>query len=76
MRDESCSSWVRRSFRGGLPSHEVPAFARLRRGAAESTATSDCLGTLRPAASIPELPMKARLPTLTRSTRIQPPPSS
>ena len=38
---------------GGLPSHDEPALARLRRGAAESTATRDCLGTLRPGAAMP-----------------------
>ena len=49
---------------------------RPRRGAADSTATSAFLGTLRPGAAIPELPTKAPLPTRTRSTRSQPPPSS
>ncbi len=34
--------------RAGCPSHDSPACAVLRRGAAESTATSDALGTLRP----------------------------
>ena len=64
----------RRSFTGGLPSHDVPAFDFL--GAADSTATRPFLGTLRPPAAIPELPRNARFPTLARATRSQPPPSS
>jgi hypothetical protein len=47
-----------------------------RRGAADSTATSARFGTVRPGAAIPELPTNAPLPTRTRSTRSQPPPSS
>ena len=76
MRPSSATSAVRRSRAGGLPSQEAPAFAVLRRGAADSTATSARLGTLRPGAAMPELPTNARLPIFTRSTRSQPPPSS
>ena len=54
----------RRSCTGGLPEPRRARPCALRRGAAESTATSACLGTLRPGAVIPELPRKARLPTL------------
>ena len=45
-------------------------------GADDSTATSPRLGSLRPAAVIPELPRKARLPIVDCSTRIHPEPSS
>ena len=72
----AASAAVRRSGAGGLPSHDSPACAVFRRGAAESTATSDALGTRRPGAAMPELPTNARLPIFTRSTRSQPPPSS
>ena len=65
---------VRRSRTGGLPSHEVPDFAFA--GVAESTATREFLGTLRPAAVMPELPRKERLPILAGAIRIQPPSSS
>src|SRR5215207_912729 len=64
----------RRSFTGGLPSQEVPAFDFL--GAADSTATRPFFGTERPGAVIPELPRKARLPTFAPATCNQPPPSS
>ena len=76
MRPASLSAATRRSAAGGLPSQDSPERAVLRRGAAESTATREALGTLRPGAAMPELPTKARLPILTRSTRSQPPPSS
>ena len=67
MRLLSPSPATRRSLVGGLPSHDVPAFALVRRGAAESTATRPRLGTLRPGAAMPELPTNACLPILTRS---------
>ena len=67
---------TRRNGAGGEPSQDSPDLAVLRRGAAESTATRDDFGTLRPGAAMPELPTNARLPILTRSTRSQPPPSS
>ena len=76
MRESSPPPAVRRSLVGGLPTHDERALASPRAGAAESTATSDSLGTLRPGAAIPELPTKARLPIFTCATRIQPPPSS
>src|SRR5689334_14802643 len=74
VRVWSASTAVRRSLTGGLPSHEVPDFALA--GVAESTATREFLGTLRPAAVIPELPRNERLPILAGAIFIQPPPSS
>ena len=71
VRALSPSTERRRSFTGGLPSHDEPAFHFL--GAADNTATSPCLGTLRPPWAIPLLPRKARLPILARAMRIQPP---
>ncbi len=65
---------VRRSRTGGLPSQEVPDLALA--GVADRTATSEFLGTLRPAAVMPELPRKDRLPILAGAIFIQPPPSS
>ena len=66
----SASTSDRRSSTGGEPIQLVPFFALP--GAAESTATSAFFGTRRPAAAIPELPRKARLPTFARPIRIQP----
>ena len=60
----------------GCRATRCPALAVPRRGAADSTATSACFGTVRPGAAIPELPTNAPLPTRTCSTRSQPPPSS
>src|SRR5690606_27526420 len=74
VRRGSADSVARRSRTGGEPTHDEPASAL--DGAAESTATRPFLGTRRPGAVIPELPRKARLPTLAGPTRSQPPPSS
>ncbi len=74
VRVSSDAMAVRRSLTGGLPSQDVPDLALL--GVAESTATREFFGTLRPAAVIPELPRKERLPILAGAIRIQPPPSS
>ncbi len=57
----------RRRRDGGLPSHELPAFALA--GVAESTATSEFLGTRRPAEVIPELPRNARRPIFAGAIR-------
>ena len=61
---------------GGLPIHDMPALALVRRGAADSTATRLRFGTFRPGAAMPELPRNACLPIFTSSIRSQPPPSS
>ena len=74
VRASSDSPATRRSLTGGDPSQLVPA--RASSGVADSTATRPRLGTARPGAIIPELPRNARLPTLLRSTRSQPCPSS
>ena len=74
VRESSLSPATRRSLTGGEPSQDVPA--RAPSGVADRTATSPRLGTARPGAIIPELPRNARLPTLLRSTRSQPRPSS
>lgn len=70
----SASTAVRRNLTGGLPSHDVPDFALA--GVADNTATREFLGTLRPAAVMPELPRKERFPILAGAIFIQPPPSS
>ena len=59
---------------GGEPHQFEPALDFF--GDADSTATSDCFASLRPGATMPELPTKERLPTTVWSVRIQPSPSS
>ena len=70
----AASTSTRRMRSGGEPHQFEPALDFF--GLAESTATSDCLASLRPGATMPELPTKERLPTTVRSVRIQPSPSS
>src|SRR5438874_13526634 len=71
VRLRSALTAVRRSLTGGLPSQDVPDFALA--GVADSTATSEFLGTLRPAAVMPELPRNERLPIFAGAIFIQPP---
>ena len=56
---------VRRSFTGGLPSHDVPGLRLLRRRRQHGDEPVLRAPT-RPPAAMPELPRKARLPTLAR----------
>ena len=74
VRRSSTGTACRRSFTGGLPSQDDPAFDFL--GAADSTATRASRGTERPPAAIPELPRNARFPTFAGRIRSQPPLSS